>query len=288
MSEKKSLALFSGIAMFLFVSLIIMAGYKQGWLEPTVQLHAHFDNADGLREGTAVVFHGIRVGSVKTIELDDSGKVLLRLSVLKKYIEKLNSSVIARSGRTFVIGDKIITLAVSTQNAPALETDKVIPGEESIELVDLLSGGRLSPYFNTFSKLLEQIQLVIEGGNDSVKLIELYQQAYRALKSVELLGEDVRTLRKDVFATTETKALLSQLAKATKNMEAVMSGLEKSIPHIGTAAEGMSKMVPELTSTLKETQFTFQALQKSFILRGGVRELKEEQQEKTRLPASSN
>ncbi len=288
MSEKKSLAIFSGLALFLFFALLVGAAYKQGWFEPTIKLDSQFTSADGLRVGTAVVFHGIRIGTVSSIELEEQGKVVVQLSVLKKYLRLLNSSVIARAGRTFVIGDKIITLSLASPNAEALDTQKLIPGEEALEIVDLLSGGRISPYFATLGKLLEQIQLVVEGGGeqDSVKLIELYRQAYRTLKSVEGLGDDVRTLRRDVFATQETKALIGQLSKSTKNLVTIMDEFEKTLPKIGGATENLNQMMPQLTSTLKETQFTFQALQKSFFLRGGVRELKEESVEKNRAPAS--
>src|SRR5258705_133438 len=80
-----------------------------------------FSNAEGLRVGSDVVYMGIRTGSVKSIELDDTGKIILKLSVLKRYVNKFNSSVVARSGRTFVIGDKVITLALNEKNAGPLD-----------------------------------------------------------------------------------------------------------------------------------------------------------------------
>lgn len=293
MSERQSLALFSGTAILLFIALMLGAAYKQGWFEPSMDLVAEFEGADGLRVGTSVVLMGLKIGSVSSVDLEESGKISIRLSVLKRYAPNLNSSVIAKSGRTFVIGEKIITLTVTSKNAQPLNPSVPIRGEETLELVDLLSGGRMSPYFNTFAKLLEQLQLVIEGSGekDSVKLIDLYKQAYRTLKSVEMMGDDVRIMRRDVFATPETKALFMQLSEATRNLTKVMNAMETTLPRVGDASQEISRIVPELNSTLKETQFTFQALQKSFLLRGGVRELKEEKAEATpkeanRIPAT--
>jgi hypothetical protein len=65
---------------------------------------------------------------------------------------------------------------------------------------------------------------------------------------------------------------------------------QKTLPHITQISGDVVKLVPEVTKALNETVFTLQALQRSFILSGGVSSLKKEmaEKEKSKKPATES
>ncbi|MEO5667603.1 MAG: MlaD family protein [Bdellovibrionota bacterium] len=278
MNEKKTLWIFSLSAMLLFTAMVFGAAWKQGWFLPRQSFTIRFPTANGLFVGTPVLLSGLRIGEVSSVDLDDDGRVVARVKVLSKYVAQLRDDASANSERTFVIGEKIIALSPGSRDRPPLKEGAELAGHEAMEITDLLSGSRITKYFETFQILMDQLNALISVASDKDhNLASLYLQLHTSLKGIESLSKDVRVLRTDVLGSNETKMLLSNLSKSSRDMESVMGELRTGLPRINAT-------MPTLTKALQESVVTLQAMQKSFFLRSSVKELKEEQQ--VRLPAS--
>jgi len=284
MNQNRSLWIFTFTALIVFGAMIGGAAWRQGWFLPQEKFAIHFQSADGLFKGTSVVLSGLKVGEVSDVELDPSGKVVVQFNVLKKYAKQLNADAKAVSQRTFVIGEKVIALRPGTKEAGPIEAGSFLEGEEALEITDMLSGGRMSKYFETFELLMEQIKVLVGAtGKEGNDLAGLYLQMHKTLKGVELLSKDVHIMRKDVFATDDTRLLLRNLAKSSADIQQVMADLKTTLPYIQQATGEFNGLAPGLSKALQESIITLQAMQKSFFLRGGVKEVL---QENERSPAS--
>lgn len=295
MMNHRTLIVFTFVALLAFGSLIVGAAYRQGWFASHVEYVVSFPSGEGIRVGTPVSISGLKAGQINEVDLGSDGQVVAKLKVQEKFATHFRKNTKVVLGRPFIIGERAVMVHPGPANGDLLEVGSHIVGEESLELTDLLSGGRLSPYFNTFSRLLEQLQLVIEGdgSSDTVNLVSLYRQAYTTLKSLETLSKDVGVLRKDVFASKETLALLKSLSASTENLKIVLEQSTKTMPAVTQMSQDVADVMPKLKKTLDETAFTLQAMQRSFILRGASKDLKEELKEQNlpqepaqRLPAS--
>lgn len=286
--NNKTLALFTSVALLAFAVLTCGAAYRQGWFASHVTYKVEFPNGEGIRVGTPVSISGLKAGQISQVELDPNGKVMAEISVQEKFAKHFRTSTHVVLGRPFIIGERAVMVHPGSARDPQLKAGAQIQGEESLELTDLLSGGRMSPYFDTFSRLLQQLQLVIEGdGSDTVNLVSLYQQAYKTLKSVETMSKDVTVLRRDVFASKESLALIKSLSQSTENLKVVLEQSTHTMPAVTQVSQNMAELMPKIKKTLDETAFTLQAMQRSFILRGASKDLREEQREQSqRLPAS--
>ncbi|HVJ64840.1 MAG TPA: MlaD family protein [Bdellovibrionota bacterium] len=288
MDMKKSLYAFASIAVLAFCVLIGGAAYRQGWFASHVEYRLVFPSGEGIRVGTPVSISGFKAGQISQIELDNEGKVQATIRVQEKFAKYFNQETKVVLGRPFIIGERSVMVTPGRGEIAALSPGSLIVGDESLELTDLLSGGRLSPYFTTFSRLLEQLQLVIEGdGRDTVNLVTLYRQANTTLKAVEGLAKDVSVMRHDVIASKETLAVIKALSKSTDHMQLALQQSTQTMPAVTQMSQDVAAIMPKLKKTLDETAFTLQAMQRSFILRGASKDLKEElQQNNERLPAS--
>ena len=293
MMNRKMVYVFIFGGLLIFGALTLMSGFRQGWFSPSVMYSIHFETGDGVLVGTPVLVSGLKAGVVKSVELNQDNKVVVQIQVQSKFSHTIREDSKAVLGRTFIIGERSISIKPGGRNSKMLPENAVLPGEESLEITDMLSGGRLSPYFQTFTKLLDQLRVVIEGdgGVDSVNLIQLYKQAYVSLKSLEAVSRDIGAIRHDFASAPETRLLMKNLSVSSAQIGPMLEQTQKALPALTQLSAQVVTVMPELSKTLNETVFTLQALQRSFILSGGVKSLKAEMHEKEaakseRSPAS--
>jgi phospholipid/cholesterol/gamma-HCH transport system substrate-binding protein len=290
MIDKKKVFAFIFSGMGIFIVFVIIAGQQQGWFARSYYYRIQYDTGDGVFVGTPVSISGLKAGSVRKVELTDDNKIEVQIKIQEKFSDFIRQDSKAVLGRPFIIGERAIAITPGSRNTEKLHENEMILGEESLELTDLLSGGRLSPYFQTFSKLLDQIRLVIEGDGkgENKNLIQVYQQAYKTLKALEDVGYEVTKIRKDFIFSPDTQKIVKDLAESSDELAQVLIETQKTLPHITQISGDVVKLVPEITKTLHETVFTLQALQRSFILSGGVSSLKKENAEKEKQKTSSD
>jgi phospholipid/cholesterol/gamma-HCH transport system substrate-binding protein len=290
MSNRK-IWVFIGGAIGTFLALMMLAAHRQGWFSPHDVFFAKFDNGEGLNSGTPIAMSGLRIGRVKSVELGSDNKVVAELKIQRKFASRIRQDSKATLGRPFIIGERMVSVSAGSQDAPVLNPGTYIEGEESLELLDLLSGGRLSPYFNTFSKLLEQMSLIVEGGRGedgraTVKLLDLYKQTYNTMKTVEGFGDDMRAIRTEFATSREMKHLIGNMSKSSSELDTLVRQTGEALPAMTEIARQISLTMPVLNRTLEESSLTFQALQRSFLLRGSVKEI--QQEEEKRRPSSDS
>lgn len=290
MRNYRTVIIFTLVAILAFGAIVWGAAHRQGWFAPHVSYKVSFPSGEGIRAGTPVSISGLQSGEILEIDLDEEGKVIATIEVQEKFAEHFREDAKILLGRPFIIGERAVMVTPGTKEAELIQPGSMIQGEESLEITDLLSGGRLSPYFNTFSSLLSQLQMVIEGdGKSTVSLVDLYRQANTTLIALENLSKDVHVLKKDVFASKQTLAMLKSLSESTKNLQLILEEGTQTMPAVTQMSKDVAQIMPKLKKTLDETAFTLQAMQRSFILRGASRDLKEELQEKeNRKPASED
>ncbi len=294
MKDLKSVLVFTISALLFFGVLIGGAAWRQGWLMPRDTFNVVFDDAAGLSEGTSVYLLGLKVGDVDSVDLDDKGSVMVKLNVLRRYAEKLNADTKVSAERAFVIGERVIKLDPGTPSEGPLVAGSTLKGHKTIEIVDLLSGGRMAEYFETFHLLMEQMKLLVDAaGGKNGNITDLYRQFYKSLVSVDELALDVRTMRKDVFTSNDTKMLISNLANSSKDIHKTLIQMNALLPHLTEMSGEMKGAMPDLVKAVRESVITLQAMQRSYFLRSGVQEIKdEESKEKStensgRLPATA-
>ncbi len=285
MNDKKTLLTFGFSAILLFGLMVAGAAWRQGWFLPREKFFIRFPTANGLFVGTPVLLTGLKVGEVKSVDLDDEGRVEVSISVLSKYASQLREDASAVSERTFVIGEKIIALSPGSKDKPILSPGSELAGKEAMEITDILSGGHMARYFETFELLMEQLRVLVgEAGSEDANLASLYRQLHRSLKSFEGLAQDVRVMKSEVFASSDSKVLLSRMARSSQDLESVMSELRTALPRLNAMSSEFQGMMPNVAKALQESVITLQAMQKSFFLRSGVKEVREEE---ARTPAST-
>jgi len=120
-----------GLAI-LIVTIFTMGGEKKSFSKK-IPLRAQFTDISGLQEGDNIWFSGVKVGTVKNIELEGNAKVLLTLHIDEKaqpFIKKDSKVKISSDG---FIGNKLVVIFGGSQTSPP------VAGNDFLQAVSIAS-----------------------------------------------------------------------------------------------------------------------------------------------------
>lgn len=309
-------------AMGLLVFALAVA-IQRGVFEPKVRLQTTLENADGVREGTIVAMQGLRIGQVDEVELISSEEVFVSFRIGKKYLSKIRSDSVVRAVRPFIIGEKTLEITIGSISSPPAVENAMLRSMPSADIMDILSGRAVGPYVEILGKMTENLKFVAEAFMDpkrSRSLVKMFDEMGPLVRNASALTGEAHTLLKAANKDQQLVKVIGNLVDITNELHKAMPEISKQSPemlgHLSKIARNMAVLTDELQKTLPamqklapeipraseraiealdETVVTLKALQKSFLLRGNAREVREEEAiarkvkeeaEKSRVPAS--
>jgi phospholipid/cholesterol/gamma-HCH transport system substrate-binding protein len=256
---------------------------------------------------------GLRAGSVDSVALNDDNRIEVTLNVTHDFAKRVKDDSIARVIRPFIIGDKVVEITVGSKEAKQVTDRGIVHSEDTLDLMDLLGGGKLGPYLETLDSLLRNLQTVAEAFADPkrskamigmfdqmlptmIDLREMTQQMTKdkslrhAMVNIQKLTHDMNDMLPEMKEfSKQLPELGANSAVTMKQMALLTSEINKFMPIIAEVAPKMPEVSQKGVEALREAVIVLRAMQKSFLLRGSVKEVKEEtakeeQQEKTVKP----
>ncbi|MGN0954869.1 MlaD family protein [Dialister sp.] len=152
-----------GIAVFILLLFIGTAGL---FLEPfhwlhrdTYEVHAVFDNAQGIREKAQVLYAGVYVGNVRRIRVKD-GKAILDLDIKEKTVIPEDARfTIDSSG---VVGDLYVKISGGRPGSRILSDGMTVQEYRNDRMDELMNkAGKL---MDTAKSVQENIEGLRDGG----------------------------------------------------------------------------------------------------------------------------
>ena len=295
------------------VTLVALAVQK-GWFEPKVKYSTSLINAEGIREGTVVQIAGLRAGAVTHVELRANNEIVVQMEIAKKFDERIREESRVRAVRPFVIGEKVLDVSVAPDSSRKLVAGESIKSEETTDMMDFISGKSMGQSLEALNKLIENVRNVADALADPKRtqaLIQMVDDLAPLVKNFGALSKEATVVLHDAnkdkrlsrmvanldVMTTElakltpalahdTPELAGDLKKIAKNMAIMTDELQKTLPMLQELGPEVPRASRRAMEALDETVVTLKALQKSFLLRGSVRDVKEEEAREQRLPAS--
>jgi phospholipid/cholesterol/gamma-HCH transport system substrate-binding protein len=229
--EKKALTGLAGIAVFVGFS-IWEIGRRNFWFEIKNTYHTHVKNADGLRIGGVVSIAGLRVGEITAMDVDQDNQIRITIEVRRDMAPKIRADSEAVFVRTFVIGEKRIDITPGTEAASLVAEGGVLPGKDSADIADFMSGRKLA-------ELMAQVESLIGGLNNAVggmneifgkyktgEFNQMIKLAEPALQNLVKLSEDALVITKDLKKSS--KVIPSLLANGNEMFAAANEDLFKT------------------------------------------------------------
>lgn len=283
--------------------ITVVMAVKKGWFESTVTYFAEVPTADGLHSGTDVQMSGLRIGAVDEVAFDRGNRVKIRFHIKQKYQEQIRSDSQLTVLRPFVIGEKVLDISVGTEQAEVLKEGSAVQVASSYDFMDVFSGKKLGPFLGLLEGMSANVKVLAdalsktERSENLIKLLDLTLPLVQNMNA--MAAETVKTL-KPLNRDKQVEVLLGQVVSLSQQLNKVLPTITENTPQLVQSLVALTKtfeqlipalnvIAPELPTASKralqaldETVVTLKALQKSFLLRGNVKEVREEE----RKPAS--
>jgi len=297
---ERTAGLFVLVAVAIFVFSTVVIATKQGWFSKHHNYSTTFTQGEGLHSGTLVQIAGLRAGSVNEVALDEDNKIRVKLTVDANFAKKVREDSVARVIRPFVIGDKVVEITVGSKDSKLISDGSVIPGTDSMDVMDLLGGGKLGPYLDTVDSLLKNLQVVAQAFADpkrSQAMIGMFDEALPTMKDIREVSQEMthnKAMRKSLDNMGKLMAQMNEMApdlrefskrlpelgndgaKTVAEMARMTDELNKILPVLSQVAPQLPQVSQESLAALKEAVIVLRAMQRSFLLRGAVKDVKEE------------
>lgn len=126
-SNKKNY-IFSGIFIFSLMLLItftvLMINKENPMFSDDIIVHTEVSNVQNLKEGASIQLRGIRVGSVKEINIKDLHTIIIKIGINQKYAPWVKTDSLISFKNQGVLGDKFLEIS-----GGSLETSSIKDGD---------------------------------------------------------------------------------------------------------------------------------------------------------------
>ena len=287
---------------------------QKGWFASKIPYKTLLTSAEGIHNGTAIQIAGLRAGTVNSVELVSNEEVLVNFEVFEKFKNRIKEDSVIQVVRPFVIGEKVFDITVGSNDTKTLSAGALIPTKSGFDLMDLFSGRKMAPFLGTINALATNLQVLAEAFADENRMksfVELFDKLTPLATNMNTMSQKIINISNTMTEEQRLNKIVKNIMILTEEMNKVLPEMNKELPSMGKEISHLVSNLNELTSEFKkltpaiavvapdlprvskraiegldEMVITLKALQKSFLLRGNVEDVKEE--ENHREPAKEN
>ena len=302
----------------IFMGALITVGKQRKTFTKGILVKAVFDNVNGLQAGSNIWFSGVKVGTVKKLELTSNARVIVDMTIDKKSKDFIHEDAKAKIGSDGLIGNKIVVIYGGTPAAPSIKANDILPVETALSTEEVMNSlqennknllaitsdfkmisKRLANGEGTVGRLLtddsfmDQLQATaatLQKASGNIQTLSANMADYAAkLQTKGALANDL------VSDTTIFKSLRSSVAQIqeasdnarelTNNLRTVSQKINDSSNTVGVllhdqpTADNLRATIGNLQSGTQKFDEDMEALQHNFLFRGFFRKKAKREQE---------
>lgn len=246
-----TLGIFITIGLLLFVGIIYYIGSQQQLFGDRVKLIAIFKNVSGLQSGNNVRFSGIKVGTVKGIEIvsDSTARVILHIEEdVSRFIKKDSYATIESEG---LMGNKIVSISSGSPGEPAVEEGDYMRTKEPVSIDEVITSFKATS--DNARALTENLNLISQQISNAEGLLGkivsdsvLSERVSNVVISLEKTGVNAAQITRQIeMAAREVNRGDGLLSRALHD-DSLARNVEATIDSITYAGKNLAQASREL------------------------------------------
>lgn len=268
-----------GLAVFLTIAMVVIGaiGSSLGGGNNNYEVRIHFPTGNGIIEGSDVFFGGVKVGTVKALELDRDGKAITMTVSIGQQYAPIHEGATAAIRPKSLLGEKYVAMTVGDPAKRAYNNGDTLP--DSVTSVNV----ELDQIINIFDEpTRKQLQVLIDNLGIGVagqgrNTNETFQSGTQDLHGLAAVTDTLQArdaeLKRIIEALTRLTATLSsdqqrqtyvnllqhseQVLSTLKSEDAnVAQGIDRMNQLFGTFDNGLSGRADDLNGTFKALPVT--------------------------------
>ncbi|WP_413558772.1 MlaD family protein [Bdellovibrio sp. HCB209] len=199
-STQVKVGIFLAIGIVVILGSIFFIGGEKSVFKSYVNLHAHFDQVQGLAEGSVVSLSGVTIGNVQKINfLSEKNALDVVMRVDKEYTARIREGSQVEIRTQGALGDKFVFIIPADPRNPEIKDGAILEVAKPTDLIGVIS----------------------ERGSEAGKLFDVINEMYKIAKSMN----DNDRLGKIMANFESTSANLSKVSgDASKIMNQLNEG----------------------------------------------------------------
>ncbi|UII26287.1 MlaD family protein [Fulvivirga maritima] len=133
------LGVFIVIGIAFFIGMVYFLGSQQQLFGDKVRITTTFKNVSGLQPGNNVRFSGIKVGTVKDIEIATDSTVRAVLLINKESAQFIKEDAFASIVSDGLMGNKIVSISAGGAQSKSIAQDDELKSKEPVSLDDVVA-----------------------------------------------------------------------------------------------------------------------------------------------------
>ena len=298
------------VGVAIFMGALITLGKQKKTFTKGIVVKAVFDNVNGLQAGNNIWFSGVKVGTVKKLELTSNARVVVDMNIDKKTKDFIHEDAKAKISSDGLIGNKIVVIYGGTQTAPAIKANDILKVEAALSTEEMMNSlqennknllaitsdfktisRRLASGEGTVGRLLtddsfmDQLQATagtLQKASANIQALSSNMAEYTAkFQTKGVLANDIvsdttifKSLRSSVAQIQEASGNAKEL---TNNLKTVSQKINDSSNTVGVllhdqgTADNLRATIENLQSGTQKFDEDMEALQHNFLFRGFFR-----------------
>jgi phospholipid/cholesterol/gamma-HCH transport system substrate-binding protein len=276
-SSQRSIEIRAGL--FLLVCLAVGAGlvWKFGKFTPAggerYPLRVMFDNVGGLIPNANVMYAGVEVGKVRSIELVEDGKLRARVTLAIHQGIKIRADarfVINQSG---LLGDRYVDVIPGSTTAKLLTPNAVIEGAPSVDLTEAIRSVTevLRQAGNTMARvdaILARTHTAIARVDETLLSSQSLQHVTATLANVDTTSSNAVALTQSLRSIVEEARgsitnTLSKLSGSADSLNATFHRADEVVKHVDGVVTHVDGVVARVDGVVKNAEPDVQAAVKN-------------------------
>lgn len=208
-----------GLAILIF-SILLVGGNKL--FRNYVFLHAHFENVQGLNEGSMVSLTGVRVGNVeKFVFIPEENKLDVWLKIDEEYLPRITEGSVVDIRTQGALGDKFIYIIPGPTNSKPLKHGDRIQVSEGADVLSILSekSGDVTKVF----EILEEVKKFTRALNSENRADRIMQNLAESSQDFKNAAREAREMMTQ-FRTEDSKKMTAAIDKLDRIMTKIDRG----------------------------------------------------------------
>lgn len=214
-TDKKSYIV-SGIFVFILCTVIVitvlMINKENPLFSSNIKVFTEVTNVQNLKEGAAIQLRGLRVGSVKEINIKDLEKIRITLGIESKYGPWIKEDSEINFKTQGVLGDKFLEITGGTAEAKEIDDGSVLLTNENSKLDHIIN--KSDELMTAASSLINRLDLMIakvDHGN-LAKILSNLEKVTKTSNDI-LTGINQQELKMTIKNMGQSSDSLSRLTK---------------------------------------------------------------------------
>ena len=252
------LGIFVALAVVIIILGVIMVGNQSKLFVSTFPVSVEFSNAGGLQGGENVWFNGVKVGTVKKVDIIEEDRISVTLALEEKLRPFIKKDAVAKISSDGFIGNTIIVIYGGSKEANAVADNDILATEAALDTDNMLA--TLQQNNDNLVGITEKLDDLLGGmqrGEGSIGLLMkdtmLYYNLNQAVAGLGQINEAALRLTRQLEQTTAMlnaeEGMVYTLFKdpaMAKSLKNTLASMEAS----GSQAETIAADLKVLTEKL--------------------------------------